>query len=118
MAGIVGISANNGDLLGLMLARVRHRGPWQTRTHYGGYVNLGCCLLPSERDRAYAFANNKALAIDGHLYSSDEPGLPEAELAFHLYNRFGHRFAGMLDGDFACAIADGDELVFYATRLG
>ncbi len=101
-----------------MLARVRHRGPWQTQIHDGGYVNLGCCLLPSERDRAYAFANNKALAIDGHLYSSDEPGLPEAELALHLYNRFGHRFAGMLDGDFACAIADGDELVLLRDPIG
>lgn len=120
MAGIAGIRANGADLEG-MLQRLKHRGPHETWLSPEQYVRLGCCLLPSEmmpKPRAYACQGTSVAVLDGHVYDTESRRLADAELVLSLYKRYGPRFAAALDGDFACAIADGDELILARDAVG
>jgi asparagine synthase (glutamine-hydrolysing) len=45
------------------------------------------------------------------VYNADKGAKTDAEAVLALYNRFGVRFAGMIDGDFACAISDGGRML-------
>ncbi len=120
MAGIAGIRAGKADLEG-MLQRLKHRGPRESWLGPGQYLKLGCCSLPSEvvpRVRAYACQGARVAVLDGHVYHAEGSELTDAELVLSLYDRHGPRFAEALDGDFACAIADGDELILARDAVG
>lgn len=120
MAGIAGIRTGKADLED-MLQRLRHRGPHETWLSPGRHLRLGCCLLPSEmmpKPRAYAHREARGAVLDGHAYDTEGKMLADAELVLSLYERYGPRFAEALDGDFACAIADGDELVLARDAAG
>lgn len=118
MAGIAGIRNSTGDLES-MLQRVKHRGPYETWLSPGQDVRLGCCLLPSEvATRAYAHRGDKVIVLDGHLYDARSSQPADAESVLLLYERHGPQFAELLDGDFACAIADGDRLILARDVVG
>lgn len=120
MAGIAGIRASGADLEG-MLQRLKHRGPREIWLSPGQYLRLGCCLLPSEtmpKPRDYACQGARVAVLDGHVYETEGGELTSAELVLSLYERYGTRFAEILDGDFACAIADGDELIVARDAVG
>ena len=104
-----------------MLQRLKHRGPRETWLGPEQYVRLGCCLLPSEimpKPRAHAYQGARVAVLDGHLYQTEGGELTDAELVLYRYERDGTRFAEALDGDFACAIADGDELIVARDAVG
>ena len=120
MAGIAGIRESKADLEGMLL-RLKHRGPRETWLSPGEYLGLGCCLLPSEvqtKARAYASQGDRVAVLDGHVYDTEGSQLSGAELLLHLYERHGPRFVEEVDGDFACAIADGDELILARDAVG
>ncbi|TET16078.1 MAG: asparagine synthase [Dehalococcoidia bacterium] len=120
MAGIAGIRTSGADLEG-MLQRLKHRGPRETWLSPEQYLRLGCCLLPSEmmpKPRAYACQGARVAVLDGHVYHAESGQSADAELMLSLYERNGPRFVEALDGDFACAIADGDELILTRDAVG
>jgi asparagine synthase (glutamine-hydrolysing) len=78
-------------------------------------------LLHSEttpKPRAYAFQEARVAVVDGHVYQTEGGELTDAELVLSLHERHGARFVEALDGDFACAIADGDELIVARDAVG
>jgi len=118
MAGIAGIRTNNGDLES-MLQRLRHRGPQGTWLSPKQDVRLGCCLLPSEvATRNYSHRRDKAIVLDGHLYDAESSQPADSESVLSLYEKHGLQFAKSLNGDFACAIADGDKLILARDTVG
>ncbi len=120
MAGIAGIKAGKADLEE-MLQRLKHRGPCETWLSPGQYLRAGCCLSPSEKmpqPRGYACQGARVAVLDGHVYKTEGGELTDANLVLSLYERHGTRFAEAMDGDFACAIADGDELIVARDAVG
>ena len=104
-----------------MLQRLKHRGPRETWLSPGQYLRSGCCVLPSEKmpqPRAYACQGARVAVLDGHVYETEGGELTDAKLVLSLYERHGTRFAEAMDGDFACAIADGDELIVARDAVG
>jgi len=115
MAGIAGVKgADNGEL-GRMLERIKHRGPHETWINQGQGVNLGCCELnvggDSRSGSHYTADGDRAVVLDGRLYNHDKGSKTDAEAVLPLYNQFGARFAEKIDGDFACAISDGGQMI-------
>lgn len=49
--------------------------------------------------------------LDGRVYNQEKGSKTDAEAVLALYNKFGARFAERIDGDFACAISDGGQLI-------
>lgn len=120
MAGIAGVTASSTDLEG-MLQRLKHRGPHGTWLSPEHYVRVGCCLLQPEtrpNPRAYADQGSRVAVLDGHVYDAEGKAVADAELVLAMYERLGSRFAAEMDGDFACAIADGDELILARDAVG
>ncbi len=120
MAGIAGIQGGKADLEG-MLQRLRHRGSHEAWLSPEHYVRLGCCSLPSEmmpKPRVYACQGSRVAVLDGHVYDREGRGFADSELALSLYERHGPQFVEALDGDFACAIADGEELFLARDAVG
>ncbi|MFC1986326.1 asparagine synthase-related protein [Chloroflexota bacterium] len=115
MAGIAGIlGADNGEL-GRMLDRIKYRGPHETWINQEGQVNVGCLELNVGGDcknGAHHASDNKiATIIDGRVYNPDKGSMTDAEVVLALYKKYGIRFAGKLDGDFACVISDRGQML-------
>ena len=122
MAGIAGVKgANNGEL-GHMLDRIKYRGPDETWTDRKQDVNLGCCELNMGADckdgSHHSSDGSIGIVMDGRVYNPGQPGMTDAEAVLDYYNRFGARFARMIDGDFACAISDGGKLILARDTIG
>ncbi|MBN1693312.1 MAG: hypothetical protein JW845_07145 [Dehalococcoidales bacterium] len=115
MAGIAGVlGKDNGELEG-MLDKISYRGPDETWLHRSGEVNLGSLELNvgAECKPGSHHANNGNLAVvlDGRVYNPEKGNKTDAETVLDLYKKHGIRFADKLDGDFACAVADGEQMV-------
>ncbi|MFC2019013.1 asparagine synthase-related protein [Chloroflexota bacterium] len=115
MSGIAGILASNNGELDSMLERTKYRGPYETWTNRKGGVNLGCLELNVGGDSKpishYASDRQRAVVLDGRIYNPEKADMSDAEAVLYFYNKFGTRFAGKLDGDFACAISDNGSLL-------
>jgi asparagine synthase (glutamine-hydrolysing) len=115
VAGVAGVKgADNGELA-RMLEKIKYRGPHETWINQEQGVNLGCCELNiggnSKPGSHYAVDGDRAVVLDGRVYNSDKGGKTDAEAVLALYNKYGARFAEKIDGDFACAISDGGQLI-------
>jgi len=115
MAGIAGVKgADNGELA-RMLERIKHRGPHETWINQEKGVNLGCCELnvggDSRPGSHYTTGDDRAVVLDGRVYNHEKGNKTDAEAVLSLYNKFGARFAERIDGDFACAISDGGQVI-------
>jgi asparagine synthase (glutamine-hydrolysing) len=130
MSGIAGIQQGGAQpLVEAMLERLRHRGPdghgiWSSRSG-----TLGATTLASgSRAAAGPFCEphgRRALVWDGELYNFAllqarlaQPVGPDAELLLRLYEREGPSFLERLNGPFALAILDGDELILARDFMG
>ena len=115
MAGIAGVLGNDNGELKQMLEKISYRGPHETWTNKQSPVNLGSLELNvggSCKDGAHhAYDGEVAAVIDGRVYNSDKGKMTDAESVIALYKKYGIRFAGKLDGDFACAVSDGGQLI-------
>ncbi|MBN2568165.1 MAG: hypothetical protein JXB42_01915, partial [Deltaproteobacteria bacterium] len=101
--------------LGIMLERIKHRGPHDTWIYQKGNVNIGCNELNMGadcRDGSHSISDGqRAVVIDGRVYNSGKGDMTDAETVLSLYDNHGDRFAGKIDGDFACALCDGEKLI-------
>jgi asparagine synthase (glutamine-hydrolysing) len=113
MAGIAGVKGKDNGELSRMLEVIKYRGPHETWINQEQGVNLGCCELNVEGNSRpvshYAANGDRAVVLDGRVYEKGNNTDAEAVLA--LYNKFGLRFAENIDGDFACAISDGGQMI-------
>jgi len=114
MAGIAGVLGKDNGILQTMLDRTKHRGPHDTWIYRTGSVNIGCNELNMGadcRDGSHSASDGqRAVVIDGRVYNPEKGNLTDAEALLSLYENHGMRFAGTIDGDFACAVCDGEKL--------
>ncbi len=122
MAGIAGIQGSSDAKLSSILNRIKHRGPHEIWLNQTGNISLGCCELNvggnSKAGSHHISVEHKAVVLDGRIYNPEEHGLSDAEALLCFYDKFGAQFAKKLDGDFACAITDGDKLILARDALG
>jgi len=115
MAGIAGIIGKDNGELKQMLEKIRYRGPDETWVNQQSPVTLGCLELnvggSCPNGTHHARDGKVAAVIDGRVYSPEMSGMTEAEAVIALYKKYGVRFAGRLEGDFACAISDGGQMI-------
>lgn len=118
MAGIVGTDATDPDIIDRMLSKLFHRGKTKTLLAQGKYL-IGCCESETAPNRKKQLsANGKAVLIDGCLFNDEKDDLSDAEVVLDSYEILGEEFAGVLDGNFACAVVDGDTLLLARDMLG
>ncbi len=128
MSGIAGIGhANASATVGAMLDRIGHRGPDGRRVEgLGDWVFGAARLALRPFDTAGPLAHDgRMIAWDGELYAfeaSREGGGPGAgtDLGWILarYGEEGPDAFSRLDGPFALALLDGDDLVLARDPLG
>jgi len=115
MAGIAGILGQDNGELKQMLEKISYRGPDETWVNQQGPVTLGCLELnvggSCFNGTHYAYDGEVAAVIDGRVYNAATSGVTEAEAVIALYKKYGVRFAGKLDGDFACAVSDCGQVI-------
>ena len=122
MAGIAGIQGNGNGELCPMLDRIKHRGPHEIWINQTGNVSLGCCELNvggDSKDNSHHVSDSKrAVILDGRIYNPETASTTDSEAVLYFYEKFGTQFAKKLEGDFACAIADGDRLFLARDEIG
>jgi asparagine synthase (glutamine-hydrolysing) len=122
MAGIAGTAGIDKSLLATMLEKIKYRGPHETWvTNDGSYV-VGCNELNVGGDcrigSHYASKKMIKVVLDGRVYNHDKREMTDAEAMLDTFDRFGPRFAEKVDGDFACALLDGDKLFLARDAAG
>jgi len=122
MAGIAGILGNDSGELQQMLDKIKYRGPHETWTNRASPVNIGCLEMNvggNCKDGAHhAYDGDVAAIIDGRVYNSDKGSMTDAETVIALYKKYGMRFANQIDGDFACAVSDGGQMILARDWVG
>ena len=119
IAGILGASAES-DVLERMLETLAHRGGDELTFHAAGAFRGGVRAprLSAARGTGYAADGETAVLIDGEIYNDRAAGASDAEVALALYTRYGRTFAAHLQGVFACAVRDGDDLLLARDSVG
>jgi asparagine synthase (glutamine-hydrolysing) len=122
MAGIVGIKGENSGEILSMIDRIKHRGPDGTWVQGIQDITLGCLELEAGgKSRLHAHYTSdglRAVVVDGRIYNAENADMTDAEAVLDFYDKYGDRFAGMLDGDFACAICDNGTLLLSRDSAG
>jgi len=115
MAGIVGVVGEDSGELKQLLEKIKYRGPDETWENKQSPVHLGCLELNvggnCKDGSHHAYDGEVAAIIDGRVYNPEKDNMTEAEAVIALYKQHGIRFAGKLNGDFACAVSDGGQLI-------
>jgi asparagine synthase (glutamine-hydrolysing) len=115
MAGIAGILGTDNGELAQMLDKIRYRGPDETWTNCEQGVNIGCLELnvggDAKPDSHHASDGKRGVTLDGRVYNPEKGNMSDAEAVLQLYGKYGVGFAKKLDGDFACAISDGGQMI-------
>jgi asparagine synthase (glutamine-hydrolysing) len=115
MAGIAGILGRDDGELKKIMDKISYRGPDETWENKQDPVHLGCLELNvggSCKDGAHhAYDGEVAAIIDGRVYNAEKGNMTDAEAVIDLYKKHGIKFAGKLNGDFACAVSDGGQLI-------
>ena len=122
MAGIAGIQGVDGAELEAMLERIKYRGPDETWISRHQGINVGCLELNMGADckdgSHHASDDGRAVVLDGRVYNGEKGNMTDAEAILSLYDRYGTRFAGRIDGDFACAISDDGKMILARDNIG
>jgi asparagine synthase (glutamine-hydrolysing) len=128
MSGIVGIyQAKATALVENMLGLLQHRGPDGRGIHSDGQGGLGAVTLASSPSSHAGplVRKERTIVWDGEVYNlaelqaaSLEPAATDVALLLQLYEQEGVSFLERLDGPFALAILDGDELLLARDSMG
>lgn len=128
IAGILSLNGKNGNGngetrdLSEMLERMRHRGPDNTVicTLRNGRGALGAneINLTPERTHCTAIGKPPYVLFDGELYNERPAGQTDVELFKAAYEKWGKDAFSRLDGSYACAIFDKDEVVLARDPVG
>ncbi len=115
MAGIAGVLGKDNGELKQMLEKIGYRGPHETWLNEQSPVHLGCLELNVGGDckpgAHHAYDGEVAAIVDGRVYNAEKGNMTDAEAVISLYKKYGIRFAGKLNGDFACAISDSGQVI-------
>lgn len=122
MAGIAGILGANDQTERVegMLKRIEHRGADNQSIRTAGGLTAGVCAPTLSEQRGDGFAESDGVCIffDGEIYNNRPAGVSDAHLALQLYKQHGRVFVGHLQGVFACAVFDGNELLLARDGVG
>jgi asparagine synthase (glutamine-hydrolysing) len=128
MSGIAGIQKKGEEkIVDGMLNKIVHRGPDGRQTASAGSCVLGAVRLAAGPfDAAGPFAKNgKSIVWDGEVYdfealrnASGSGAETDGEWILERYVQEGPEFFGRMNGPFAVAITDGDDLILARDSLG
>ena len=122
MAGITGSSgvAPCKETVERMLQAIEHRGPDTLRFHQGQRLCAGVRSSKLSPARGDGFAQNGEVTVllDGEIYNVRDEGKSDADVALELYREHGAVFGAYLEGVFACAVCDGDDLILVCDPVG
>jgi asparagine synthase (glutamine-hydrolysing) len=147
MCGIAGIYSDilaDNSVLKRMLAQIRHRGPDDTGIYIGkiprspgrtdgqlllGHNRLSIIDVTGGREPIYNETGSVCLVFNGEIYNYRDlqrelikhhqfNTQTDAEVIVHLYEDVGPRCVEYLDGMFAFALFDGEELMLARDPLG
>jgi asparagine synthase (glutamine-hydrolysing) len=132
MGAIAGIlSSQNQDLVPQMLERICHRGSTEPKVWYGPNAALGALGIPlvdQSTNPIETPSGTRAIVWDGWIVNGEVlretlafhelSGDSDAETVLHLYEEQGTNTISNLDGEFALAIVDGENLLLARDRLG
>lgn len=128
MSGIAGIRHGNASTaVNAMLDRIRHRGPDGRQVAGLGDAVFGAVkLAPGPCDAAGPLVRNGRMVVwDGELYgfktlreADESKAVTDLEWALECYDREGPEVFSKLNGPFALALLDGDDLVLARDPLG
>ena len=119
IAGITGPKATQQQI-NTMLSKLRHRGPDDQWSVANGDLAFGTCMsnLGKEKGLAYAECDGITVLFDGEIYNERPEGAADVEVALDMYRKHGRTFASQLQGVFACAITDGNDVVLARDAVG
>lgn len=129
MAGIMGIVGDIekgeeiGKEIGKMQNQLKHRGPHNrtSRIFRNGAAAVGCVELNLSNRATFTFAGNQEplVLLDGDIYNTRKPKkVSNVNLLRKLYLKHGKKCFSHLDGCFACAIIDEDEIILARDPVG
>ncbi|MBL7223429.1 MAG: hypothetical protein ISS72_06235, partial [Candidatus Brocadiae bacterium] len=122
MAGIAGIFGPKSSMEDVeqMLQTIAHRGLDEKSVHQAEQLSMaaGAPGLSAARGTGLARNDQAVVAFDGEIYNERMEGEADADVALTLHRTYGRAFAGHLQGVFACAIHDGDELLLARDAVG
>jgi len=122
MAGIAGAFGPNtqGSLTEQMLQEIEHRGPDSIRMHRRGGLCGGvrASELSAARGDGFADRDGVTVLVDGEIYNSRAEGASDADVILDMYAKQGRTFARYLEGVFACAVSDGEQLLLARDGVG
>ena len=129
MSSIAGIFSLNGDVLedcglqvGKMLERMRHRGPdnvaVRTLPDRHGALGANEINLVPERTCSTSLSRPPFVLFDGELFDERVHGQHDVELFKESYHKHGRECFSLLDGRYACAVIDRDEVVLARDPVG
>ena len=125
MEGIAGTyGSEDRNIVGDMLARLRHRGPDGQSIHIDDGAVLGATgKTPSSGRAVDALVENDSVVVasDSYLFNreelrksfapDDDPELSDRELLLEMYSQLGTDLFGYLNGAYAVAIVDGRKTI-------
>lgn len=133
MQGLAGcFGRGDRQLVGQMLARIKHRGPDASRVLESNNVVIGSGALarPSGSNvQCIAEEEGVAVSADSYIFNKRElvkeyfgtqPNrtISDNELLLEMYRSAGLEMFSMIDGAFAIAIVDSGKLILARDRLG
>jgi len=122
MAGIAGVFATEpqGAVVRRMLDALRHRGPDTLSLFESAHRAGGVCAADLSAARGVGFAQREGATVllDGDIYNERPDGQSDADVALGLYRTYGQAFPAYLEGVFACAVYDGDDLLLARDAVG
>ncbi len=122
MAGIAGVfdTEPQGTVVRRMLDALRHRGPDNLCLFEGTRRAGGVCAADLSAARGTGFAQREGVAVllDGDIYNPRPEGRSDADVALGLYLEYGQAFPAYLEGVFACAVYDGDDMLLARDAVG
>ncbi len=125
MAGIAGtygsnLSVNREQTVSDMLRAVFHRGPDGLFLVNEGKYILGCCKLDTSarRGQAHTGGNKRGIVFDGLLFNEGNTRSTDAEVLSQLYETYENDCFSYIDGSFAIAVADDNELLLARDHVG
>jgi asparagine synthase (glutamine-hydrolysing) len=122
MAGIAGIFGEQTKIETIkeMLHTIKHRGPDSIEIYQRGKLAAGTVAsnLSDARGNATASEDGIAVFFDGEIYNKRNKGTSDAEVVLDLYQQHGRIFPAYLEGVFACAVSDGNEVLLARDAVG
>ncbi len=122
MAGIAGVFATEPQdaVVRRMLDALRHRGPDTMCLFESAHRAGGVCAADLSAERGVGFAQREGVTVlfDGDIYNERPEGQSDADVVLGLYGEYGQAFPAYLEGVFACAVYDGEDLLLARDAVG